>query len=155
MAALQDVSWTLPDIPRLPDRPSKSEHGAANSAPLEALLGLVRTNFSTPEPSLHLQLFTAPCSCQFFNSTPVSRPFGWCFRCHLQVATGHILLAELYRISKELPQPLRLGALMEGRYAAILFDYRYFKDRTALEQKIEASAELQLLDDQFREVKSS
>lgn len=71
------------------------------------------------------------------------------------MATGQILLAELYRISKELPQPLRMGALMEGRYAAILFDYRYFKDRTALEQKIEASAELQLLDDQFREVRSS
>ena len=69
------------------------------------------------------------------------------------MAQGQILLADLHRISKELPQALRWGALMEGRYAPILFDYRYFKERTALEQKIEASTDLQQLDDHFREVR--
>lgn len=84
------------------------------------------------------------------------RPFVHLAECKcktLQVANGHVLLADLYRISKELPQALRRGALMEGRYATILFDYQYFKNRAALEQKIEASTELQLLDDHFREVR--
>lgn len=31
----------LPEILGLPERPNKNEHGAANSAPLEALLALV------------------------------------------------------------------------------------------------------------------
>lgn len=71
----------------------------------------------------------------------------------MQVSKGQALLADLYRTSKELPSALSQGALAEGRYAAILFDYRYFRDRLALEQKIEASPELQQLDDQFREAR--
>ena len=72
--------------------------------------------------------------------------------CTLQVAKGHVLLSDLYRVSKELPQALSPEALLYGSYAPILFDYRYFKDRTALERKVEGSTELQLLDDQFKEV---
>ena len=70
----------------------------------------------------------------------------------MQVAEGQALLADLHSLSKSLPQALRWGPMTEGRYAPILFDYRYFKDRISLEQKIEASPELQVLDDQFREV---
>ena len=72
---------------------------------------------------------------------------GW-----VQVATGHALLADLNRVSKEVPQTLRHGALVDGHYAPVMFDYRYFKEKLAIEQKIEASSELQLLDDQFRDV---
>ena len=35
------MQTTLPDILLLPDRPNNTQHGAANSAPLEALLALV------------------------------------------------------------------------------------------------------------------
>jgi hypothetical protein len=70
----------------------------------------------------------------------------------MQVGRAHGLLANLFRISKELPAPLRPQGLTEGRYAPILFDYRYFKEKTAMEARIEASTELQQLDDHFREV---
>ena len=35
----------------------------------------------------------------------------------------------------------------------MLFDYRYFKDREALERKVEASPELTQLDEHFREAR--
>ena len=66
---------------------------------------------------------------------------------------AHGLLADLFRISKELPAPLRPQGVTEGRFAPILFDYRYFKEKAAIEASIEASPKLQLLDDQFREVR--
>ena len=62
-------------------------------------------------------------------------------------------MADLFRISKELPAPLRPQGVTEGRFAPILFDYRYFKEKAAMEASIEASPKLQLLDDQFREVR--
>ncbi len=69
-----------------------------------------------------------------------------------QVGKAHGLLAKLFRISKEQPAPLRPQGVTEGRFAPVLFDYRYFKEKAALEAKIEATPELQQLDDQFREV---
>lgn len=65
---------------------------------------------------------------------------------------AHGLLADLFRISKDLPAPLRPQGVTEGRFAPVLFDYRYFKEKAAMEGSVEASAKLQLLDDQFREV---
>ena len=73
--------------------------------------------------------------------------------CRLQVSKGHSLLADLLRTSSLLPPALRPQAINEDRYAAVLFDYRYFKDREALERKVEASPELTQLDEHFREAR--
>ena len=74
--------------------------------------------------------------------------------CRLQVSKGHSLLADLLRTSSLLPPALRPQAINDDRYAAVLFDYRYFKDREALERKIEASPELTQLDEHFREARN-
>lgn len=71
---------------------------------------------------------------------------------HAQVGREHSLLADLLRMSGSLPPALRLQGVQDGRFAAVLFDYRYFKDRQAVEAKIEASPELTQLDEAVREV---
>lgn len=60
-------------------------------------------------------------------------------------------MADLLRITGALPQQLKFQGVTEGRFAPVLFDYRYFKNRLAIEQKVEASADLLQLDETFRE----
>lgn len=66
-----------------------------------------------------------------------------------QVSQGHALLAELLQLSSSLPTALQPGAT---KFAPILFDFRYFRDPDAHDQKVEASRELTALDEEFREV---
>lgn len=69
--------------------------------------------------------------------------------CHLQVAQGNVLTAELLRLSGGLPAALRDG---RSRFAPVLPDFAYLKDAAAAERRIEASPALAALDDEFREV---
>ncbi|KAK9917364.1 hypothetical protein WJX75_003552 [Coccomyxa subellipsoidea] len=64
------------------------------------------------------------------------------------VSQGHALLAELLQLSSSLPTALQPGAT---KFAPILFDFRYFRDPDAHDQKVEASRELTALDEEFRE----
>lgn len=67
----------------------------------------------------------------------------------MQVAQGNVLTAELLRLSGEMPTALRDA---QSRFARVLPDFAYLKDASAAERRIEASAPLTALDDEFREV---
>ena len=67
----------------------------------------------------------------------------------MQVSQSHDLLAEILQLSSTLPTALQSSG---GKYGPILFDFRFFRDPDAHEQKIEASQELTDLDEEFREV---
>lgn len=67
----------------------------------------------------------------------------------LQVSQGHALLAEVLQLSSSLPPALQPATT---KFAPILFDFRYFRDPDAHDQKVEASRELTSLDEEFREV---
>lgn len=67
----------------------------------------------------------------------------------VQVSQSHDLLAEILQLSSSLPAALQSSS---GKYGPILFDFRFFRDPDAHEQKIEASQELTDLDEEFREV---
>ena len=69
----------------------------------------------------------------------------------VQVAQGNVLTAELLRLSGEMPAALRDA---QSRFAPVLPDFAYLKDAAAAEQRIEISAPLTALDDEFREVRS-
>ncbi|CAL8464950.1 g4485 [Coccomyxa elongata] len=64
------------------------------------------------------------------------------------VSQGHALLAEILQLTSSLPPALQPSAT---KYAPILFDFRYFRDPDAHDQKIESSRELASLDEEFRE----
>lgn len=66
-----------------------------------------------------------------------------------QVSRGHALQAEVLQLSSSLPDTLRSGG---SRFSPVLFDFRYFRDPEGHEQKLEASAALATLDEEFREV---
>lgn len=66
------------------------------------------------------------------------------------MSQGHALLAEILQLTSSLPPALQPSAT---KYAPILFDFRYFRDPDAHDQKIETSRELASLDEEFREVR--
>jgi Hereditary spastic paraplegia protein strumpellin len=72
-----------------------------------------------------------------------------CLSYILQVAQGNVLTAEVLRLSGEMPAALRDA---QSRFARVLPDFAYLKDAAAAERRIEASAPLTALDDEFREV---
>lgn len=65
------------------------------------------------------------------------------------VSRAQALVAELLRLSDRVP-PVFIPE-REPKYAEILFDFRYLKVTEMCEEKIESSAELLDLDDEFRE----
>ncbi|KAG0609828.1 hypothetical protein M758_7G016900 [Ceratodon purpureus] len=68
------------------------------------------------------------------------------------VSRGQALVAELLRLSQHVPAVLQQSASDSGgKYAALLFDFKYFKSPEVYEEQVEASSALAVLDDEFRE----
>lgn len=65
------------------------------------------------------------------------------------VSRGQALVAELLRLSQHAPSVLQHDS--GGKYAALLFDFKYFKSPEIYEEKVEANSMLAMLDDEFRE----
>lgn len=68
------------------------------------------------------------------------------------MSQSHDLLAEILQLSSSLPAALQASS---GKFAPILYDFRFFRDPDAHERKIEASQELTDLDEEFREVQKT
>lgn len=61
-------------------------------------------------------------------------------------------MAEHLRLSQHVPAVLQQSALDSGgKYAALLFDFKYFKSPEMYEEQVEARSALAILDDEFRE----
>jgi len=55
------------------------------------------------------------------------------------VSRGSAILAELFRLSGNIPRVF-LGSTSEAqKYAAIVFDYEYFKNQDVLEERIQSN----------------
>lgn len=69
------------------------------------------------------------------------------------VSRGQALVAELLRLSQHAPSVLQQQSSSEsgGKYAALLFDFKYFKSPELFEEQVEADSTLAILDDEFRE----
>lgn len=68
------------------------------------------------------------------------------------VSRGQALVAELLRLSQHAPSVLQQSSSdSAGKYAALLFDFKYFKSPELYEEQVEANPTLTILDDEFRE----
>lgn len=69
------------------------------------------------------------------------------------VSRGQALVAELLRLSQHAPVVLHQSSASDsgGKYAGLLFDFKYFKSPEVYEEQVEASETLATLDDEFRE----
>nr|XP_033788888.1 WASH complex subunit 5 isoform X2 [Geotrypetes seraphini] len=68
------------------------------------------------------------------------------------VSRGNAIIAELLRLSEFIPSVFHLkDKTDQQKYGDIIFDFSYFKGPESCEGKLEAKAELQDLDEEFRE----
>ena len=70
----------------------------------------------------------------------------------MQVAKGHILLKNLLVTCKSLPSCFTPKEIAASKFAAVLFDYTYFKHKEAAERKLEEQPGLRELDDELQNV---
>jgi len=66
------------------------------------------------------------------------------------VARGSAILAELFRLSGNIPKVFLGNSAEAQRYAAIVFDYEYFKNQDVYEERIQSNNDLLDLDEAFK-----
>lgn len=66
------------------------------------------------------------------------------------VSRAQALIAELLRLSQHVPAAFQ-SQQKDGKYSALLFDFKYLKSPELYEEQIEADSALVALDDEFRE----
>eukprot|EP00735_Rhodelphis_limneticus_P001014 TRINITY_DN1155_c0_g1::TRINITY_DN1155_c0_g1_i1::g.17241::m.17241 TRINITY_DN1155_c0_g1::TRINITY_DN1155_c0_g1_i1::g.17241 ORF type:complete len:1147 (-),score=362.33,sp/Q54IR8/WASC5_DICDI/52.49/0.0,Strumpellin/PF10266.4/0 TRINITY_DN1155_c0_g1_i1:284-3724(-) len=64
---------------------------------------------------------------------------------------GNAILAELLRLSDNIPDVFLIQNPQQSKYFPLLFDFKYLKSADLYEAKMEGSEELQELDDEFKE----
>ena len=73
------------------------------------------------------------------------------------VARGSSIMAELFRLSQNVPVAFRTTASGKAanadaaRYAPILFDFRYLKTQEIFERQVNKNVELQTIDEELSE----
>jgi WASH complex subunit strumpellin len=67
------------------------------------------------------------------------------------VSRGNAIIAELLRLSDNIPQVFYGRSKMAKKYAELLIDFSYFKKSEYFDNKIDSQPELFELDEEFRE----